>query len=59
MEKNCNISLGDLACSLGSGKHPQLMPSTPRWAVANGAGVILSVSDAFHRSSTHCGKEEH
>nr|ALE99275.1 gigantea [Annona squamosa] len=29
----------------GSGKHPQLMPSTPRWAVANGAGVILSVSD--------------
>ncbi|KAH1096700.1 hypothetical protein J1N35_013621 [Gossypium stocksii] len=29
----------------GSGKHPQLMPSTPRWAVANGAGVILSVCD--------------
>ncbi|XP_020269075.1 protein GIGANTEA-like isoform X1 [Asparagus officinalis] len=28
-----------------SGKHPQLMPSTPRWAVANGAGVILSVCD--------------
>ncbi|KAJ3694141.1 hypothetical protein LUZ60_009621 [Juncus effusus] len=27
------------------GKHPQLMPSTPRWAVANGAGVILSVCD--------------
>ncbi|KAL5975553.1 hypothetical protein ACLOJK_019877 [Asimina triloba] len=26
-------------------KHPQLMPSTPRWAVANGAGVILSVCD--------------
>ena len=34
-----------LACSRGSGKHPQLMPSTPRWAVANGAGVILSVCD--------------
>ncbi|WOL09176.1 hypothetical protein Cni_G17929 [Canna indica] len=33
------------ACSRGSGKHPQLMPSTPRWAVANGAGVILSVCD--------------
>ncbi|XP_008786528.2 protein GIGANTEA-like [Phoenix dactylifera] len=33
------------ACSHGSGKHPQLMPSTPRWAVANGAGVILSVCD--------------
>ncbi|KAK4794653.1 hypothetical protein SAY86_012647 [Trapa natans] len=32
-------------CSRGSGKHPQLMPSTPRWAVANGAGVILSVCD--------------
>lgn len=31
--------------SRGSGKHPQLMPSTPRWAVANGAGVILSVCD--------------
>ncbi|XP_057862401.1 protein GIGANTEA isoform X1 [Cryptomeria japonica] len=29
----------------GPGKHPQLMPSTPRWAVANGAGVILSVCD--------------
>ncbi|KAH9331277.1 hypothetical protein KI387_003385, partial [Taxus chinensis] len=29
----------------GLGKHPQLMPSTPRWAVANGAGVILSVCD--------------
>ncbi|KAH1206751.1 Protein GIGANTEA [Glycine max] len=29
----------------GSGKHPQLVPSTPRWAVANGAGVILSVCD--------------
>nr|BAS25700.1 gentian GIGANTIA homolog [Gentiana triflora] len=29
----------------GSGKHPQLMPATPRWAVANGAGVILSVCD--------------
>lgn len=29
----------------GSGKHPQYMPSTPRWAVANGAGVILSVCD--------------
>ncbi|PKA64503.1 Protein GIGANTEA [Apostasia shenzhenica] len=33
------------ACSRQSGKHPQLMPSTPRWAVANGAGVILSVCD--------------
>ncbi|CAL9143963.1 unnamed protein product [Musa hybrid cultivar] len=32
------------ACSRGSGKH-QLMQSTPRWAVANGAGVILSVCD--------------
>ncbi|XP_078439369.1 gigantea protein (GI) [Wolffia australiana] len=31
--------------SRGAGKHPQLMPSTPRWAVANGAGVILSVCD--------------
>ncbi|GAB4845182.1 hypothetical protein Ancab_038588 [Ancistrocladus abbreviatus] len=34
-----------IASSNGSGKHPQLMPSTPRWAVANGAGVILSVCD--------------
>lgn len=34
-----------LASSRGSGKHPQLIPSTPRWAVANGAGVILSVCD--------------
>lgn len=34
-----------VASSRGSGKHPQLMPSTPRWAVANGAGVILSVCD--------------
>ncbi|XP_050212550.1 protein GIGANTEA isoform X1 [Mercurialis annua] len=33
------------ASSRGSGKHPQLLPSTPRWAVANGAGVILSVCD--------------
>ncbi|KAF9612211.1 hypothetical protein IFM89_038633 [Coptis chinensis] len=33
------------ACGRRSGKHPQLMPSTPRWAVANGAGVILSVCD--------------
>ncbi|KAK1312610.1 Protein GIGANTEA [Acorus calamus] len=33
------------ASGRGSGKHPQLMPSTPRWAVANGAGVILSVCD--------------
>lgn len=33
------------ASSSGSGKRPQLMPSTPRWAVANGAGVILSVCD--------------
>jgi hypothetical protein len=40
-----NMSLGDVAFSRGSGKHPQLMPSTPRWAVANGAGVILSVCD--------------
>jgi len=39
------MCLGYLACSRGSGKHPQLMPSTPRWAVANGAGVILSVCD--------------
>ncbi|KAK3043925.1 hypothetical protein RJ639_000624 [Escallonia herrerae] len=34
-----------VASSCGSGKHPQLIPSTPRWAVANGAGVILSVCD--------------
>ncbi|KAK7270986.1 hypothetical protein RJT34_26545 [Clitoria ternatea] len=34
-----------IVSSRGSGKHPQLMPSTPRWAVANGAGVILSVCD--------------
>ncbi|WOG82048.1 hypothetical protein DCAR_0101207 [Daucus carota subsp. sativus] len=34
-----------ISSSCGSGKHPQLMPSTPRWAVANGAGVILSVCD--------------
>ncbi|KAL8058300.1 hypothetical protein ABFX02_03G009300 [Erythranthe guttata] len=34
-----------VSSSRGSGKHPQLMPSTPRWAVANGAGVILSVCD--------------
>ncbi|KAI9098387.1 hypothetical protein K1719_025012 [Acacia pycnantha] len=27
------------ASSGGSGKHPQLMPSTPRWAVANGAAL--------------------
>ncbi|XP_022850240.1 protein GIGANTEA-like isoform X3 [Olea europaea var. sylvestris] len=33
------------ASSQGSGKHPQPIPSTPRWAVANGAGVILSVCD--------------
>ncbi|XP_043697114.1 protein GIGANTEA-like [Telopea speciosissima] len=33
------------ASGRGSGKHPQLMPSTPRWAVANGAAVILSVCD--------------
>ncbi|XP_049399529.1 protein GIGANTEA-like isoform X1 [Solanum stenotomum] len=33
------------AASRGSGKHPQLLPATPRWAVANGAGVILSVCD--------------
>ncbi|KAF1001365.1 protein GIGANTEA-like isoform X1 [Apium graveolens] len=34
-----------ISSSRGAGKHPQLMPSTPRWAVANGAGVILSVCD--------------
>jgi GIGANTEA protein len=34
-----------MSSSRGSGKHPQLIPSTPRWAVANGAGVILSVCD--------------
>ncbi|XP_071703338.1 protein GIGANTEA-like isoform X2 [Rutidosis leptorrhynchoides] len=34
-----------MASSRGSGKHPQLVPATPRWAVANGAGVILSVCD--------------
>eukprot|EP00252_Welwitschia_mirabilis_P005526 TRINITY_DN1599_c0_g1_i14.p1 TRINITY_DN1599_c0_g1~~TRINITY_DN1599_c0_g1_i14.p1 ORF type:complete len:973 (+),score=195.39 TRINITY_DN1599_c0_g1_i14:514-3432(+) len=34
-----------IAGGRGPGKHPQLMPSTPRWAVANGAGVILSVCD--------------
>ncbi|KAK9757336.1 hypothetical protein RND81_01G156000 [Saponaria officinalis] len=34
-----------ISTSRGNGKHPQLMPSTPRWAVANGAGVILSVCD--------------
>ncbi|KAE8714284.1 Protein GIGANTEA [Hibiscus syriacus] len=33
------------ASSRGSGKHPQLMPPTPRWAVANSAGVILSVCE--------------
>ncbi|KAE8663967.1 Anaphase-promoting complex subunit 1 [Hibiscus syriacus] len=33
------------ASSRGSGKHSQLIPSTPRWAVVNGAGVILSVCD--------------
>ncbi|KAL2519874.1 Protein GIGANTEA [Forsythia ovata] len=33
------------ASSRGSGKHPHPIPSTPRWAVANGAGVILSVCD--------------
>ncbi|PHU20148.1 Protein GIGANTEA [Capsicum chinense] len=38
-------SCNKLASSRGSGKHPQLIPSTPRWAVANGAGVILSVCD--------------
>lgn len=42
---NHSMFLPMLACSHGSGKHPQLMPSTPRWAVANGAGVILSVCD--------------
>ncbi|KAF6146842.1 hypothetical protein GIB67_018495 [Kingdonia uniflora] len=35
------------ACVHGSGKHPQLMPSTPRWAVANGAGVILTAVPAL------------
>ncbi|KAF7812473.1 protein GIGANTEA [Senna tora] len=39
------LKLPTTASSCGSGKHPQLMPSTPRWAVANGAGVILSVCD--------------
>lgn len=34
-----------IVTSHGSGKHPKLMPSTPRWAIANGAGVILSVCD--------------
>ncbi|CAH1450809.1 unnamed protein product [Lactuca virosa] len=34
-----------MASSRRSGRHPQLMPSTPRWAVANGTGVILSVCD--------------
>ncbi|KAH9615273.1 hypothetical protein KSS87_002034 [Heliosperma pusillum] len=34
-----------ISTSRGNGKHPQLMPSTPRWAVASGAGVILSVCD--------------
>nr|GEV43222.1 hypothetical protein [Tanacetum cinerariifolium] len=34
-----------MAFSRGSGKHPQLVPSTPRWAVAKGAGEILSVCD--------------
>ncbi|KAE8719070.1 Dynamin-like protein ARC5 [Hibiscus syriacus] len=33
------------ASSRGSGKYSQLIQSTPRWAVANGAGVILSVYD--------------
>ncbi|KAF6163238.1 hypothetical protein GIB67_025102, partial [Kingdonia uniflora] len=28
------------ACVHGSGKHPQVMPSTPRWAVANGAAAV-------------------
>lgn len=40
-----DLRLPTIAASRGSGKHPQLMPSTPRWAVANGAGVILSVCD--------------
>nr|KAJ0218492.1 hypothetical protein LSAT_V11C300131490 [Lactuca sativa] len=34
-----------MAFSHGSGKHPQLMPSTPRWAVTDDAGVILSLCD--------------
>ncbi|XP_010261025.1 PREDICTED: protein GIGANTEA-like isoform X2 [Nelumbo nucifera] len=34
-----------IVCGGGSGKHPQFIPSTPRWAVANGAAVILSVCD--------------
>ncbi|KAE8726178.1 hypothetical protein F3Y22_tig00007361pilonHSYRG00009 [Hibiscus syriacus] len=33
------------ASSRGSGKHSQLIPSTPKWAVVNGVGVILSVCD--------------
>ncbi|KAG9131368.1 hypothetical protein Leryth_025164 [Lithospermum erythrorhizon] len=36
---------GGVMGKYAAGKHPQLMPSTPRWAVANGAGVILSVCD--------------
>lgn len=31
--------------TVGHGKQPQLLPSSPRWAVANGAAVILSVCD--------------
>ncbi|KAF8411594.1 hypothetical protein HHK36_004151 [Tetracentron sinense] len=48
MRLTCNLQVTSgflLACGRGSGKHPQLIRSTPRWAVANGAGVILSVCD--------------
>jgi hypothetical protein len=31
--------------TVGQGKQPQLLPSSPRWAVANGGAVILSVCD--------------
>ncbi|CAM6083592.1 unnamed protein product [Calypogeia fissa] len=31
--------------TVGQGKQPQLLPSSPRWAVANGPAVILSVCD--------------
>nr|KAJ0190009.1 hypothetical protein LSAT_V11C800426840 [Lactuca sativa] len=34
-----------MASLCGSGKHPQLMLSTPRWAVADDVGVILSLCD--------------
>nr|KAJ0206154.1 hypothetical protein LSAT_V11C500252590 [Lactuca sativa] len=34
-----------MAFSHGSRKHPQLVPSTPRWVVADDAGVILILCD--------------